>query len=207
MMSKHDDHKQASAWFEEFYKTNFLNAASIPWAKMQPNEHLSEYLQNHLPQGKALVVGCGLGDDAVALSEAGFDVTAIDVSPSAIAWCEERFEGYGVEFKVQDIFELPPEMIGAYDFVFESLTIQSLPLIFRDKVITAIASLLAPEGRLLVVANGKNPGERYQGPPWPLEMNEVKLFTNKNMRELEFSILEDAFKLSTLKFKALYQKQ
>ena len=206
-MSRHDDHKQASAWFEEFYKANYLNDTSIPWAKMRPNEHLNEYLQNNLPHGKALVVGCGLGDDAVALREAGFDVTAIDVSPSAIAWCEERFEGYGIEFKVQDIFELPSEMLGAYDFVFESLTIQSLPLIFRDKVITAIASLLSPEGRLLVVANGKNPGEKYQGPPWPLEMNEVKLFTNKNMRELEFSILEDPFKLSTLKFKALYQKQ
>lgn len=206
-MNKHDDHKQASAWFEEFYKANYLNAASIPWAKLQPNEHLQEYLQNSLPQGKALVVGCGLGDDAVALSEAGFDVTAIDVSESAIAWCQERFDGFGVEFKVQDIFELPSEMLGKYDFVFESLTIQSLPLIFRDRVITAIASLLCPEGRLLVVANGKNPGEKYQGPPWPLEMNEVKLFTNKNMHELEFSILEDASKLSTLKFKALYQKK
>lgn len=206
-MNKHDDHKQASAWFEEFYKANFLKDQCIPWAKMRPNEHLQEYLQNNLPQGKALVVGCGLGDDAIALSEAGFDVTAIDVSESAIAWCEERFEGYGVEFKVQDIFELPPEMIGKYDFVFESLTIQSLPLIFRDKVITAIASLLSPEGRLLVVANGKNAGEKYQGPPWPLEVNEVKLFTNKNMRELEFSILAETSGLSTLKFKALYQKQ
>jgi len=206
-MSSHDDHKQASAWFEEFYKANFLNESSIPWAKMQPNEYLAEYLQNNLPHGKALVVGCGLGDDAIALSEAGFDVTAIDVSKSAIAWCEERFGGYGVEFKVQDIFELPPEMLGSYDFVFESLTIQSLPLIFRDKVITAIASLLTPNGKLLVIANGKNAGEKYQGPPWPLEINEVKLFTNKNMRELEFSILEDSSKLSTLKFKALYQKQ
>jgi len=206
-MHKHDDHKQASAWFEEFYKANFLKDKCIPWAKMQPNEHLAEYLLNHLPKGKALVVGCGLGDDAIALSEAGFDVTAIDVSQSAIAWCEERFDGYGVEFKVQDIFELPPEMVGSYDFVFESLTIQSLPLVFRDKVITAIASLLSPEGRLLVVANGKNAGEKYQGPPWPLEMNEVKLFTNKNMRELEFSILEETSGLSTLKFKALYQKQ
>jgi SAM-dependent methyltransferase len=206
-MSTNDDHKQASAWFEEFYKTNFLNEKLIPWAKLQPNEHLEEYLQNNLPHGKALVVGCGLGDDAIALSEAGFDVTAIDVSKSAIAWCEERFDGYGVKFQVQDIFELPPEMLGQYDFVFESLTIQSLPLVFRDKVITAIASLLSPEGRLLVVANGKNAGEKYQGPPWPLEINEVRLFTNKNMRELEFSILEETSGLSTLKFKALYQKQ
>lgn len=205
-MKYNDDYKQASAWFEDLYKNKFLQDECIPWAKMKPNEHLTEYLQNNLPQGKALVVGCGLGDDAIALSEAGFDVTAIDISPSAIAWCEERFNGFGVEFKVQDIFELPPEMLGTYDFVFEALTIQSLPLVFRDKVITAISSLLKPKGKLLVITNGKNAGEKYQGPPWPLEINEVKLFTNKNMNELEFSILEEPSNLSTLKFKALYQK-
>ena len=34
--------------------------------------------------GKALVVGCGLGDDAEWLEEIGFDVTAFDISKSSI---------------------------------------------------------------------------------------------------------------------------
>ncbi len=200
-------HKTASAWFEELYRENFLKNEQIPWAKMHANEYLLEYLQHNLPKGKALVVGCGLGDDAIALIEAGFDVTAIDISASAIAWCEERFEGFGVDFRVQDIFELPDEMLGAYDFVFEALTIQSLPLRFRDKMVTAISSLVVPKGKLLVVANGKREGEKYEGPPWPLERNEVRLFTMKAMNELEFSIYEEPSTLSTLKFRALYQKE
>ncbi|MBU1657643.1 class I SAM-dependent methyltransferase [bacterium] len=202
-----DDHKAASAWFEELYKENYNKNENIPWAKMQPNEHLLEYIKNNLLGKRCLVVGCGLGDDAITLSEAGADVTAIDISHSAIKWCKERFDGYGVNFIVQDIFELPPEMIGAYDFVFESLTIQSLPLVFRNKIITAISSLLSPDGKILIVAHGKKEGEKKEGPPWPLEINELKLFGTKGLNELEFSIMEEMSNISAYKFKAVYQKE
>ena len=198
--------KEASSWFEELYRENFENSDAIPWAKMKVNPFLEEYLEYNIGEGKALVVGCGLGDDALALSEAGFDVTAIDISESAILWCNKRFDGFGIDFCVQDVFELPPEMIGAYDFVFEALTIQSLPLEFRNKIITAISSLLSPKGKILVVANGKREGEKFDGPPWPLEMNELKLFGMKALRELEFSIFEEETALSTLKFRALYSR-
>ena len=110
------EHKKASAWFEVLYKEKLQNSSNledsndIPWAKMEVNPYLDEYLKNHLANGKALVVGCGLGDDALALSEAGFDVTAIDISESAIKWCNQRFDGFGINFCVQDVFELPDEI-------------------------------------------------------------------------------------------------
>ncbi len=198
--------KEASAWFETVYKQSQGDESKIPWAKMQTNEFLAEYLQMNLGEGKAIVIGCGLGDDAVALDEAGFDVTAIDISETAIQWCKERFDYTDVDFRVQDIFELPEEMLGQYDFVFESRTIQSLPLEFRNKIIGSISSLLAPRAKVLAIANGKNAGEKYQGPPWPLERNELRLFENYDLNELEFSIFAEESGLSTLKFRALYQK-
>ena len=202
-----NEHRERSQWVESLYRDNYLCDEKIPWAKMRSNEFLDEYLENNLPNGKALVVGCGLGDDAIALNLAGFDVTAIDVSESAIAWCEERFDGFGVNFRVEDIFKLPQEMLEAYDFVFESQTIQSLPLIMRDKIITAIGSTVKKSGKVLVIAHGKNAGEKYDGPPWPLERNEVRLFEMKGFRELEFSIFAEDSALSTLRFQALYQKE
>lgn len=198
--------KEASAWFETLYKQSQGDESKIPWAKMETNEFLAEYLQMNLGEGKAIVIGCGLGDDAVALDEAGFDVTAIDISETAIQWCKERFDYTDVDFRVQDIFELPEEMLGQYDFVFESRTIQSLPLEFRNKIIGSISSLLSPRAKVLAIANGKNAGEKYQGPPWPLERNELRLFENYDLNELEFSIFADESGLSTLKFRALYQK-
>ena len=199
--------KEASAWFETLYKESQRDESKIPWAQMQTNKFLLEYLQLNIGEGKAIVIGCGLGDDAVALCEAGFDVTAIDISESAIEWCQERFEHTDVDFKVQDIFELPEEMLGQYNFVFESRTIQSLPLEFRDKMIRSISSLLAPKGKVLAVANGKNAGEKHNGPPWPLERNELRLFQNYDMKELEFSIFSDERNTSSLMFRALFQKE
>ena len=69
---------------------------------------------------KALVVGCGLGDDAQALSELGFKVTGFDIAPTAIAWCKKRFPESQVNYIVDDL--LNPQVINQqkYDFVLES---------------------------------------------------------------------------------------
>ncbi len=193
-------------FFETIYKQSLGDENKIPWAKMQTNEYLAEYLEQHIGEGKAIVIGCGLGDDAVALEEAGFEVTAIDISETAINWCKERFAHTDVDFRVQDIFKLPEDMLAQFDFIFEARTIQSIPLEFRDKTIQAISSLMAPQSKVLVVANGKNEGEVFDGPPWPLTHNELRLFGNHGCDELEFSIFAEESNLSTLKFRALFKK-
>ncbi len=68
---------------------------------------------------KALVVGCGLGDDAEFLSQQGFTVTAFDVSPTAIAWCKQRFPGSTVSYHVTDLFEPSAKWLSSFDFVLE----------------------------------------------------------------------------------------
>jgi len=198
--------EKSNDFFESIYKYSQGDEEKIPWAMMQTNEYLAEYLEQHIGEGKAIVIGCGLGDDAVALEEAGFDVTAIDISKTAIDWCKERFDYTNVDFRVQDIFELPQEMLAQYDFIFESRTIQSLPLEYRNRIIGAISSLMAPNAKILVMANGKNEGEVFNGPPWPLTHNELRLFGNHGCDELEFSIYAEDNQLSTLKFRALFKK-
>lgn len=203
-----DIYKEATSWFEELYSQSDKDSTKVPWAELKANPFLDEYLKNHLPRGKALVVGCGLGDDAVALSLAGCEsVTAIDISPSAIQWCEERFDGFGIDFQVADLFDLPQELLGQFDFVFEAFTIQALPLSLRDEVITAIASLAKPKAHLLAISFGKQENELFEGPPWPLERNELRLFENKGMKELEFSIFANTRGGSSMSFRALYEKE
>jgi len=198
--------EQSNLFFENIYKESQGDEEKVPWAEMQTDKYLSEYLEMNLGQGTAIVIGCGLGDDAAALEEAGFTVTAIDISKTAINWAKARYDYTDINFFVQDIFELPSDMLGQYDFIFESRTIQSLPLKFRDRIIKAISSLMAPKAKALVIANGKQAGEKFDGPPWPLEYNELRLFENHGCKELEFSIFESDNKTSKLKFRALYQK-
>lgn len=200
------DYKQASAWFEELYKKNYKQNENIPWASMQGNPHLLKYMKENANLGKCLVVGCGLGDDAHMLSQAGYDVTAIDISDSAIKWCKERYDGSCIEFLVQDVFELPDALVGEFDFVFESLTIQSLPRDFRAKIINAISSLLSENGKILVIAHGVDEDKNPSGPPWPMKRSEFKHFSELNLRELEFKTIEETTKISSFKFYALYQK-
>ena len=198
--------KQSNDFFEKLYKESEGDEEKIPWADMQTDKHLAEYLEVNLGEGKAIVIGCGLGDDAYALEEAGFKVTAIDISETAIDWAKERYDYTDINFQVQDIFALPSDMLGQYDFIFESRTIQSLALIHRNSIIKAISSLMSPKAKALVIANGKHEGEKFDGPPWPLTYNELRLFENHSCKELEFSIFESDNKTSKLKFRALYQK-
>ena len=200
--------KEATEWFDDHYKEADKELSAVAWARGEANPLLREYLEFINPEpARAIVIGCGLGDDAHALYEAGFDVTAIDISSEAISWAKERFGGTTIDFRVEDIFDLPQELLGRFDFVFEAFTIQSLPLSLRDRVITAIASLMAPRAKVLAVCHAKREEEHFDGPPWPLTTNELRLFTMKACKELEFSIYEERSHRSTLKVRALFQKE
>ena len=81
----------------------------------------------HADGGEALVIGCGLGDDAEELARRGYAVTAFDISPTAIARCRERFPQSPVHYRVADVPRLPGEWQGRFGLAVEINTIQSLP--------------------------------------------------------------------------------
>src|SRR5579875_740285 len=84
----------ATGWFEELYATAGGEARHVQWADMEPNPALVAWLERaeaHGAPGRAVVVGCGLGDDAEELSRRGYGVVAFDVAPTAVAWCRRRF--------------------------------------------------------------------------------------------------------------------
>lgn len=199
-------HHKATAWFDELYKEHKERHENIPWARLCVNPLLQVYLDENRPHtGKALVIGCGLGDDAVALEEAGYEVTAIDVSQAALDIAKERFPDSKVKFDKQDIFDMPEKYHGYFDFVFEALTIQSLPVEFREKMIKAIADTVAEEGRLLLVAHKRE--AEFDGPPWPLEPHEVDLFKTYGMTELSHELHTEGSKISSTRFRVLYTKE
>lgn len=58
-------------WFETLYREAGGDASVIPWADMRVNPNLAAWLEREGVDGtggRALVVGCGLGDDAEALA-------------------------------------------------------------------------------------------------------------------------------------------
>ena len=194
-------HNKASAWFDDLYKNNKETQENIPWARQAVNPLLQTYLDdNIIHKGTALVIGCGLGDDAMALAEAGYDVTAIDVSQTALDLAQTRFPNTSIDFKKQDIFEYEE----TFDFVFEAFTVQSLPEEFREKMVQAVASTVDKGGRLLLVGHKRE--EMFDGPPWPLTQEEVDLFKVEGLRELSHEIHTEESKISNTRFRVLYKK-
>jgi ubiquinone/menaquinone biosynthesis C-methylase UbiE len=100
---------------------------------------------------KAIVIGCGVGDDAEALSETGYEVIAFDISPEAIRLCKKRYPDTTVNYLVADLFDYPPQWVEFFELVYECNTIQVLPGEYRLQARDAMVSLMAPQGYLLVI--------------------------------------------------------
>lgn len=183
----------ATGWFDELYRRAEGDLSAIPWADQCPNEQLIQWLEaKPLAElgRRALVVGCGLGDDAEYLAAIGLEVAAFDVSPEAVAWCRRRFPDSRVSYRQADLLVPPAEFNGAFDFIFEAYTLQSLPLALRKRAMPELASFLAPGGTLLVVARGRDEAEPVNQMPWPLSCEELAPLAAAGLEVVSF---EDYF--------------
>ncbi len=179
------------SWFETLYSEARAGQGSIPWAGMKPNPHMVRWVEDsdrHWEGKSALVIGCGLGDDAEYLSALGMKVTAFDLSDTAIAWCKERFPGSETDYRTANLLQAPEEWIGAYDLVFESYTLQSLPYPERCRAIEAISSFVSDQGTLLLICMGRDADDPEGDIPWPLTREELRSFESFRLR---ISTLDD----------------
>ena len=163
-----------TGWFEVIYTEALEDANQVPWAKMQPHPSLENWLKNaDISNKKALVIGCGLGDDSEILAAKNAEVTAFDIAPSSIEWCRKRFKNSSVNYLVADLLALDNSWKNSFDLIFESRTIQALPISIRREVITAIAMLVKPGGTLLIVTRLRDIEETSEGPPWAVSQQEL----------------------------------
>ena len=190
LASEFADRGDVTGWFDALYKEAAGSAEIIPWADLEPNRFFREWAEKTGLKGegqKALVVGCGLGDDARYLYDLGFDVTAFDISPAAIEWAKRLHKETKIQFEVADLFKAPQEWRGAFEFVLEIYTIQPLPIELRPQVIDAISGFVAPGGRLVVVTHGREDGEEPEQLPWPLSRSDLMRFQENGLKEIDFS--------------------
>ena len=174
--------------FEQIYANAGDDLASIPWASLAPSPALQEWLAAQpAPEdgARALVIACGLGDDAEEVARRGYRVTAFDISPTAIEQCRGRFPASTVEYLVADLFDLPGTWTASFDVVVEIRTLQSLPPELRPRAARAIAKTIAPGGRLFVRTAARKPDEPLTSRPWPLTRAELDTFIEAGLIECE----------------------
>ncbi|MFI6292457.1 methyltransferase domain-containing protein [Nonomuraea sp. NPDC050790] len=166
----------ATGWFERLYAASASGEAIVPWDSGGPHPLLVEWAREPGDGRRAMVVGCGLGDDAEHVSGLGYVTTAFDVSESAIKGAKARFPESAVDYSAADLFDLPGEWRGAFDLVVEIMTVQALPEDLHAPAIAAVRDLVAPGGTLLVIATARDEGGPVYAPPWPLTPSEVAAF-------------------------------
>jgi SAM-dependent methyltransferase len=175
-----------TGWFERLYAAAGTGDAIVPWDVGRPNRFLVEWVERHRPDGtgrRALVVGCGFGDDAEYVAGLGFETEAFDIAPSAIADARRRFPGSAVRYRVADLLEPPDDWRRAIDLVVEIYTLQALPDPPRRDAVAAVADMVAPGGTLLLIAIRRDPADDYPPPPWPLDRAELDAVAAHGLRQ------------------------
>jgi len=194
LASKFAENGDNFGWFDELYKEAAGDNEKIPWADLEPNKYFVRFAEETNLQGNgrsALVVGCGLGDDAKYLHDLGFNVTAFDISPTAIEWAKRLHVKTAIEFFTADLFDAPKEWYQAFDFVLEIYTIQPLPLEMRPKVIDAIATFVKfPYGKLVVVTRGREDDETPTELPWALSRRDLSRFDENGLKQTYFEVMQ-----------------
>jgi len=163
-----------TGWFEELYRLAETRPEVIPWADEKVNPHLVTWAERNGIEGRgrrALVVGCGYGDDAEWLANRGFRVLAFDVSPTAISAARRRFPDSRVDYREADVLGLPNEWIRAFDLVFEAYTLQVLPR--EPRAVAARQIAATAKDTLLIVARGRDEDDDPGQMPWPLTRRDL----------------------------------
>jgi uncharacterized UPF0146 family protein len=184
----------AVGWFDALYKEAAGDTEIIPWADLEPNPFFKQWAEKIGLKGngrKAIVVGCGLGDDARYLWDLGFEVTAFDISPAAIEWARKLHQDTNIQFETADLFKPFSGWLAAFDFVLEVYTIQPLPIEMRSQVIDAVSEFVAPGGKLVVVTRGREEHEEPELLPWPLSRKDLERFTQNGLVETDFDTYLD----------------
>ncbi len=156
-------------------------------------------------------MGCGLGDDAVLLAELGWNVTAFDISHSAIEWARERhservgFASGTVQWLAVDVTNPPEDWAELFDLVLEVHILQAIPEDIRKKAAAILPSFLKRSGHLVCIGRLKSSISNMDGPPWPLEKNWI-LDIGSELDLISFDVVDpDGEIIDSQRFRAVWQ--
>ncbi|MER6311825.1 class I SAM-dependent methyltransferase [Streptomyces sp. NPDC001657] len=156
----------AASWWDGFYADR---SRPVPFFVAKPDENLVSYLDRGLvAPGRALDLGCGPGRNALHLAARDFRVDAVDLSPAAVAWAEDRAReaGADITFRCGDAFTLvgsddSAPLRGPYDLIYDSGCFHHLPPHRRISYLALLDRALAPGGHLALTCFA--PGEERGG--------------------------------------------
>ena len=117
-----------------------------PWDRGDVPERFRHFVSQAERPYVTLIPGCGTGYEVACLSEAGWDVTAIDFSAAAVEAARRDLGPWAHRVVQADFFEfLPPRPV---ELIYERAFFCALPPRQRVAIVARWAELLPPGGLL-----------------------------------------------------------
>jgi len=135
------------------------------WDVGRPSSYLVKAVEDGtFKPGRAIVFGCGTGTNAIFLAKRGFEVTGVDVAPSALAIAAEkaREAEVEVEWVLADVVAMPK--LKSYDLIFDRGCYHHICQYDSPGFVKTLCALTDPGGRALILAGSPADGSRG-GPP------------------------------------------
>jgi len=122
-----------------------------PWAGSARHELVRLVDEGQLTPGRAVDLGCGEGDNAIFMAQHGFDVTAVDFAPAAIAKAKAKAQkaGASVNFLVDDLTN-PSHLHGTFDVLVDYGTFDDLTERQRNAYLQHVIPLAKPGAKFLM---------------------------------------------------------
>jgi len=137
------------------------------WDAGQPSGELRRAVdQGIIRPGRAVDLGCGSGTDSIYLASKGFDVTGIDIAPTALSQGREKADRAGVKVRwlLANVLSLPD--LTPFDFIFDRGCYHEVRFVNAPAYVETIRRLsLAGRTRFLLLAGNPNEIPMQYAPP------------------------------------------
>ena len=142
------------------YRLGFLQ-----WDIHAAQPALVDLVRDGMLSGRTVLdIGCGVGENAAFLADAGFEVLGIDYSGIAIARARSRAaQTGGPEYKRHDVFELRT-LGGAFDVAIDFATYHILPESRLPDYADNLASVTREGSIFVLLCFNQNAPEERLGP-------------------------------------------
>ncbi|NET60380.1 MAG: class I SAM-dependent methyltransferase [Symploca sp. SIO2E6] len=103
-------------------------------------------------QGKLIELGCGAGNISIYLAQKGYEVSGVDIAPTAIDWAIENANQaqVQVDFLVGDVLHLEEIADESFDIVMDGFCFHCIIGDDRGKFLQTAHRLLKLDGRLCI---------------------------------------------------------